>query len=108
VPALPSTQLAVKRYPQEETSICFQSRETQESLPIITLTTNICRNRYYQTNAAGVRLKNSAANSNILSFQGASNLSACVVVSVFVSSPTETIFLGIIMRQIASDNCNIS
>lgn len=39
-PALPSIKLAVKLHQQKEPSIYFQSRETQESFPIITLTTN--------------------------------------------------------------------
>lgn len=39
-PALPRILLAIKLPQREEPSIYFQSRESQESFPIITLTTN--------------------------------------------------------------------
>lgn len=67
--SLPSISTAVKLHPQEEKSIYFQSRETQEIFLIITFTSNICRNRYYQTNGAGIRLNNSGENLNTVSFQ---------------------------------------
>lgn len=92
--ALPSIETAAKLHPQEEKSIYFQSRETQETFLIITLKANICRNKYYLTNGAGIRLSNSGENSNILSFQCDVDIIISIVISQSLLLPlSEIIFL---------------
>lgn len=48
---------------------------------IITLTTNICRNRYYQTNDAAIRRNNSGENLNTLSFRCDVNIIPAIMIS---------------------------
>jgi hypothetical protein len=64
-------------------------QRNQESFLITTFTTNICRNRYYQMNGAGIRLHTRGEDLNILSLECGTNTGICIVILQSVS-----LFLG--------------